>query len=567
MDLRLTFAAVLWCLLLGTALVPLLKRSASEGAVWRWTVLVFAGLLGASLVAWRWRSLMYEGEINVDESQVLSQAMRYLRDPLPWRSVDGGSSGPLNTWVVMWAPLFGLELGYIAARITSILCLWSMFLGLALALAEIAGRRLALLLLLPAATFLLTTTNFDFVFFSSEQLPSALSAWIVYLIAAQVRAPRSRVAYSIGLLTGALPFCKIQVGPVSVLLFAAAAAVVWQHSAPPRQKLRLLLVQAMGGLSVPFLILFPVLVSGVWREFFEFYIRSALLYKNAGTAMQKMDLNALIFAVREFGVLSVSSLVLSVLALSAGWFIPEKLTRDRRYLCALLGSAAYFCLVAASILKTGYPFPHYLMLLIVPTVTLLGVSYHPFKAGTGAVGPTASPLAERGVLFGAFAVGLAVLFQAGATVADLSRNSRLLANWGPGLHPLGEVIKGLVKPGDTIAVWGWAPKFYVMSQTAPAYRFSQSIFLLDTNPSFEEARSFYLDSFLSDLRKEMPKLFVDAPDEFVWPSYPQGVLARHWTLPVLSDFVRRNYTLVGNMESPPGKAAIMIYRLKEASQP
>ena len=281
--------------------------------------------------------------------------------------------------------------------------------------------------------------------------------------------------------------------------------------------------------------------------------------------MQKMDLHALFFAVREFGYLTVSCLILSAVALTAGWFIQKKLLGERRYLIALLGASAYLALVAASILKTGYPFPHYLMLLIVPLVSLLGVTFHPFQRATSADTLTATPLSRAVGLCGAGLLGCAVLMQAAATAADISRNARLMADWGPGMHPLGEVIKKLVKPGDTIAVWGWAPKFYVMSQTPPAYRFSQSIFLLDQNPSFQEARSFYLDSFLSDLQKEMPKLFIDAPDEFVWPSYPQGVLARHWTLPVLSDFVRRNYTLLGNMESPPGKAPIMIYRLKEAS--
>jgi len=104
-----------------------------------------------------------------------------------------------------------------------------------------------------------------------------------------------------------------------------------------------------------------------------------------------------------------------------------------------------------------------------------------------------------------------------------------------------------------------------MSQVPPAFRFSQSLFLLDESPWFAEVRPFFLSRFMADLEKSRPRLFIDAPDEFMWPGYPQGTMARHWVIPVLSEYIRKNYTLIGTMPSPPGKAAIMVYRLKEAS--
>ncbi len=562
MDYRLLIASLLWGSLVAIALRAALIRTSDNQLQWKVCLLTFGIVLAAALPVWRLKSLLYDGEINVDESQLLSQAMRYAIDPLPWRSVDGGSSGPLNTWVVLWAPLFGLKFNYLAARITSILCLWSMFMGLALALAELAGRRLALLLLLPALTFVLTTTNLDFAFLSSEQLPSAISAWVIYLIARQLRAPSRWAAYGIGLLTGALPFCKIQIGPAAVLLFLAAAVVLWTRFGASRNLLRWLLVQSAGGLSVPALILIPVALGGAWNEFFQFYIHSALSYKNTGAAMPAMDVSALFFSVREFGFLSVLSGLLTIFALSAAWLNRRAFLRQKSYLWTFLLSFIYLILVAGSILKTGYPFPHYLMFLIVPSVTLLGVSFIPLHR-VQQVHEETAPKFNRLSIAGLCVVLTAIFVQASATVGDLVRNPVLRGNWGSGLHPIGEVIRKLVNPGDSIAIWGWAPKFCVMSQTPPAFRFSQSLFFLDESPAFQEVRGFYLDRFLNDLEKSRPKLFIDAPDEFMWPGYPHGIMARHWALPVLSEFVRKNYSLLGSIESPPGKTAIMIYRRKE----
>jgi hypothetical protein len=163
MDSRLTAAILFWLVIVAIALYPVLRKGDFTSKDWWKTFGAFSLTLAFALPIWRLRSLLYNGEINVDESQILAQALKYLSDPLPWRSVVGGSSGPLNTWILLWAPLLGLKLSYLIARITSLLCAFATLTGCALALREIAGSRLAILLTLPATTFLLSTLNFDFV--------------------------------------------------------------------------------------------------------------------------------------------------------------------------------------------------------------------------------------------------------------------------------------------------------------------------------------------------------------------------------------------------------------------
>ena len=100
MDLRLTVAISLWILLFAFAIKWAFSVEECGRKQWIQRALFFCVTMFVALVAWRWRSICYEGEINLDESQLLAQAMRYKADLMPWRSVDGGSSGPLNTWLL-----------------------------------------------------------------------------------------------------------------------------------------------------------------------------------------------------------------------------------------------------------------------------------------------------------------------------------------------------------------------------------------------------------------------------------------------------------------------------------
>src|SRR5580700_2272527 len=58
---------------------------------------VFFVLVFAAILAWRRPQIGWAHEINVDESQMLAQGVRYLSHPVPWRDVDGTTSGPLDS--------------------------------------------------------------------------------------------------------------------------------------------------------------------------------------------------------------------------------------------------------------------------------------------------------------------------------------------------------------------------------------------------------------------------------------------------------------------------------------
>jgi hypothetical protein len=56
-------------------------------------------------------------EFNPDESQMLSQGMKFLVDPVPWRAVDGTTGGPLNSYLISALLLMGFRPGYVLVHL------------------------------------------------------------------------------------------------------------------------------------------------------------------------------------------------------------------------------------------------------------------------------------------------------------------------------------------------------------------------------------------------------------------------------------------------------------------
>lgn len=564
MDFRLTAAVLLWVTLLSLALYSACQRKASSNE--RWWVLfgAFSLVLAIALPVWRWRSLVYNGEINVDESQILAQALRYKLDPIPWRSVDGGSGGPLYTWAVFWAPLVGLKFTYLAARITGLACYFLMCLALGLTASRLVGRRLALLLTMPVVTLSLTAFNFDYVFFSSEQLPMALMAWACYLLTLQAPTPRAAPAYLLGFLTGALPFCKIQAAPAGVILWLIGAGSLWVFRKSAVNLRNVIIAQVLGGLSVAVLILTPVILQGAWGEFVTLYIKGGLGYQSSANTENVNPMShlwMLVNAVPEFKAYYIALLVLVSSGVLVGVAMALGKRKDHKPWIALLAAVLFTITIAFSIARSGYAFAHYTLLLLVPLTVLAGV-FGLFVNSDVLEKPAFPNVALMSAAL------LSVFFQGRQVWQDYQKQPALLGNWGNGIHPIGELIQKLTKPGDTILVWGYAPKFHVFSGVPPSYRVITTLPLLVDPDTSQESPA--VTRYLADLAKYPPALIIDAPDEFWFPDpkVPKGSAARHFLHPSTSSLVSKNYELMGQIdypEGPPGmpkKLPIFIYRKK-----
>lgn len=553
MNSRLILALALWAILAGLAMFPLLKKGAFTARHWKTTLTVFTIVLAAAFPVWRWCSLTYNGEINVDESMVLAQALKYEKDWMPWRSVVADAGGPLNTWVLFWAKPFGLDFGYLTARLTGLILMFSMTVATVLSIAELVPKRQALLFSLPLTALLLATLNLDFLHFSSEQFPAAICAWAVLLLLKQRKNPDRKKALLLGLICGALPYTKIQALLGAAFLFAAGAALPWIRSKHRGRWKELLSWQLAGGCIPSAIILLPVLTAGVFDDFIHFYIKYAFGYQN--TQAGGFSLQLLTRGDEGFTVLLYGGLVflgLSVAALLHSLGRAKKISPQlRSWTAGFVLCAGYVLVWMFSVLKSGFGFPHYLMFLLSPVAL--------FSACC------ASRFAIRSVsfrtLFNKTAVAAAAVVTA-ATLVQLavvsSRNSKFLSHWGKEVHPVAEFLKSRFKAGDTIAIWGWAAKINVLTQLAPATRFAHTCWVIDPAPQFQRHRT----TFLSDLQAARPKVFLDAVDEFRWYSWPPGVAARHTMLPELSTWIFKNYDAVGEIQTAQGKLPVRVYFLK-----
>lgn len=550
MDARLSLAVLLWISLLGLALYAALRKEGWDARGWRTVFAVFCALMAVALPVWRWRSLMYAGEINVDEGTLIALALKYLHDPIPWRSVDGITCGPLSSWVVLWAPLLGMKLSYLTLRVTALLLVFASISGLVLSLREMLGHRFALLAAMPAFTLLLTSLNFDFVTFAMEYLPMAMGVWAVYFALRYWNGSAASALYCAGFLLGAMPFSKLQAAPSAVVLFIFCAGMLSiRHRDRGDVLLREAVLLCAGGLSVPALILLPVIFAGAWPEFLNFYIFCGASYQNA--AQRVPALTFFLEGNPAFGVYLVFAMLAS---LAAG--LMARPGRDKQtWAAGFTALGVYFGVVIFSVLRSGFPFPHYLLLMVVPVSYLLGWALRGFL---GEERESAAPEIRKYIAVGS--LGLILFSQAVHAIGDYVRNSRLLDDWGTETNAVVPVLQRYAQPGDSMMIWGWNNKLHAFTGIRPSTRFIGTTYLADPSPNYNRHREL----FLQDLKKDRPKLFVDAIDEFRWHSWPPGAAARHEMLPELASWVRNEYTLIQEVQTAPNRAPVRVYVRKNS---
>ncbi len=82
-----------------------------------WSPAVTVGLLITCVFLLRLPSALVPCELNVDESDLLSQVMKFVNDPRPWIAADTTSSGPLNSYLIAVCLWMGFKAGFVLVHI------------------------------------------------------------------------------------------------------------------------------------------------------------------------------------------------------------------------------------------------------------------------------------------------------------------------------------------------------------------------------------------------------------------------------------------------------------------
>lgn len=523
-------AGMLIVLALWLAVKPFSRDRAVEagGSDWRWGLLILA-----ILAAGRWPSLVHPRSLNQDEAQLLAGAHALTQDPVFWRSVNGGTAGPLDffaLWPAGW--LCGWD-NFFAARLTALILLAASLVLAHLGLTLLVGTRAARVAGLGAVVFESLTHAPDFLHYSTELVPVTLLAAAAYAAIRRWRAgggPAWSAAGGIAL--GAIPLAKLQAAPL-----AAAFGLCWlwcecRAPGPAAARHRLGLVFAAAIPAAFFIVLLAL--TGEWTSFVQSYVRFNLAYAGGGSAPALSLLELLRNSILNDSLLH---LWLPGSAIWLALMVRMRPSGGDPALRLVTWAAFGATLIAfGSIAAPGRPFLHYWQLMVVPLIFLLGSAtanllLTPARAG----GRT-----ERWLVM---AMAVSVI---GFLLQHRARHPDPLLGPLAAIHrqyphtPLATRVRAHARPGETLAIWGRSDEVYVEAGLRQATRDSQVGALLQPGP----LQRYFRERYLADFSRAQPATFVDSVGAASPRDPVPAELAHDRNFPELAVLVAAGYTLV-----------------------
>lgn len=504
-----------------------------------------------AFVLFRYPFLRSNLQLNPDEGQVLAQAVRFSTDWMPWRSVDGTTSGPFNSYIQAWPLLFGMFPDYRTARATSAILVIASVFFLHVGLRRVLCPASSLIILNACALFFCLATERELVHSSSEHLPMALCALIFTLSVWAARTNSPGLYFGVGLLLGCLPFTKLQVAPIAVAFVAVIVTFLIFHRGVADKHRRILFASLGAGLlSMPAMVLVPVIVAGCWRDFVIRYIIFAINYKPATPANPLVNLAELLY----YGGSATAFLFSVVLGLG---LVVEMAIRRVGGKGAWGGLAAALTIAAGAgfaVLKPNQPWLHYLLLLVVPAILLLASCWQLAMPAMSRDPRTK----HRVATLLAVALVMPQLLVYAARRVPHHYLKQMYSESAPA-DPVVDFIRAHQTEGEALEVWGWMPSYYVLSRSRSATRDVIGHAMLQRNAHSR----YYLDAHLSDLEKSRPKLFVDAVGAFHLADWPPDSEIRAEVVAPVDEWLLSNYTKVAEYPLKAPADPVRIYMRKD----
>jgi hypothetical protein len=499
-----------------------------------------------TFAAFRWPVWFFHGLGNPDEAQLIAGAITLRDQPVFWKSVDGHTSGPLDYFAPLLPAALGLELDYLGARVLGTALHALCLLGVWAAARRWSSDAAARLGVLPGVILLGTTTFGDLVQYNSEMVPLALLGLAAAAAARGLSAAPGEGRgwlFTAGLLLGAVPFAKMQAGPIAgvmaLLLIITLARRWWRESVP--STLFQLLWLIGGGLLPTALVALHLFIFGLGPQFWQSYIVSNLSYAGDGNfswSWIRDQWFPFIGTVPGFAGTFTGQLVVFVLG---GGLV---LSGNRRNRAVLLSGWLVLAVTFLAVMAPGRPFTHYLQFMVPALAFLLAVHFQGLRDFLQKY----LPAGPYGFLRW---IALGVVIAATAGPAVQGRKAELMVFNGaftryfsePWRKPVSHIIRTQARPGERLTVWGWMPGFYVETGLPQGTRDGHTQRMITEWPM----RGFYRDRFLRDFRRNRPAWFVDAVGSGNF-CFNDRAAAGHEIFAELEEMIRTDYTLVADLE-------------------
>ena len=481
--------------------------------------------------------ILFNAEINPDESQMLTQAITLSKINWVWGvAVDGTTSGPLNSYLLWFSHLLGFPLNYVSAHfISALLALlsWAITYRFCQILTDIILAQIASVVTL---LFLATTQNADLVSYNSESLALLLIS-ICGLQLAKIYVSKQFNILNIsifGLCASMIPFAKIQ----AIFIIFGLGLILVLMMIVRKSFFKSYLQLVFSALVFPTLFLGILWYNDVLDYFLQHYIIGNSVIRRFGLINDSILMeNSISFKdsivsiwtgikrSRDLMILLLNIVVVSIVGLTfnrldnrlqIGNSSVEIANPDQQKVSNfrevyLITTFFILILTLYSIGKPATSRVHYYLFLL-PSVTLLmslccqgQLQIGSYKVGILNPEKPSQRLKNSSI----FIITFLILGQ----VANLYL--RYQQTGGINLYPstkivssdLGKIISKYAHQNEPICIWGWACKYHIELQLPQATRQNHSILQTIENYTFREK---YLEEYTQELAKNKPSVIVDA---------------------------------------------------------
>ena len=143
-------------------------------------MLIFLSIFTFLIIA-RSNSYLFGYELlNIDESQMMANAVRFHLNNYNIFEFDGTSSGFINSLVLNWPNIFGFDVTFLSTRITAIFLISLTFFFCYKYFRTETNKKLSLLLILPGLLLFSLTNDPDYVHYSSELISTLFIVIFLY---------------------------------------------------------------------------------------------------------------------------------------------------------------------------------------------------------------------------------------------------------------------------------------------------------------------------------------------------------------------------------------------------
>lgn len=521
------FVLVLFCCILFLK-AYIGKKSPSDFSLSFWGALFLA-----LLVFMRLPFLAYNHELEVDESQMLAQALSMKKYWVYWKYVDGTTQGPLTMYFLIIPTLLGMPFDYVTARLVGFIVLLIVLWLTYDTLQNFFSRKVSLIVFAPIGLFYVLSQGY-FSALCNEYFVLLLLAvgFRQFSVLYKQHKPSGRLLFLIAFVAGMVPFAKLQGVPTALLTVAFTALLVFLRS---DRKVRDLIILALGGLTFPVIVFALAFYSGIFEYFWEFYLIGNVQYSGGGTMLTKL----LGFAkfLRYSGQFIVLFLSYALLLGAAVWMLIRSGTIGKTFSLLFFFSFFHVGIAFYSVIKSGYYFQHYLQFLMIPIALLAGVLLE--------AGLRQQTWSRRSIWISS-SVWLAIcilphfVYKITTTMGYTATNTGLISIEDLGrplqISAVSKEILKYAQPGDDVTIWGWKPAYHLETRTAQGTA-DVMIYRIMTPSRMQES---YFQKYLKDLRRSKPIVFVDEiTTKSLWFNEPAKY--RHENFPEIRDYVAEHY--------------------------